>query len=401
MVLGYAGIRFFTSGDLFWSKGMKVLIVLPKIFPLGGVEKLTIDFIKELYEREFIIDLLFLHKIDALHNDKFNDLRYCVNNIFCLDLQINPSYWQFFPSIYKIREILKKEKYDFIESSSVSGTILTCWASFLLPFKLKLILGLHFCRDHPSFGKKRDFLLKYSLKICGSTYIYGVSDTVIKSFSEYNLKNLIVKIPNSLGKEFFSMENDYFKELELKKKLFIKPQSKIILYVGRIDIFKGVQELYESVLPILCDDVYLVLIGVLDENAIIITDNFKNQLKNAGKDKYVTFLGQTLDVRMYMCLSDVLVLPSYSEASPVVLIEALASSLPIVASRIGGILELLDGTDAIFVDVGDSTQLRHAILMALNIEPEIKLEIIKKGVLKVNTYTIENRVDNIISLINQ
>ena len=399
--MGYAGIRFFTSGDLFWSEGMKVLIVLPKIFPLGGVEKLTIDFIKELYEREFIIDLLFLHKIDALHNDKFNDLRHCVNIIFCLDLQINPSYWQFFPSIYKIREILKKEKYDFIESSSVSGTILTCWASFLLPFKLKLILGLHFCRDHPSFGKKRDFLLKYSLKICGSTYIYGVSDTVIKSFSEYNLKNSIVKIPNSLGKEFFSMENDYFKELELKKKLFIKPHSKIILYVGRIDIFKGVQELYEAVLPILCDDVYLVLIGMLDENAIILTDNFKIQLKNAGKDKYVIFLGQTLDVRMYMCLSDVLVLPSYSEAFGIVLIEALACGLPIVASRIDGILELLDGTDAIFTDVGDSNQLRHGILIALNIEPEIKLEIIKKGILKTNTYTIEKRVDNIISLINQ
>ena len=399
--MGYAGIRFVTWGDIFWVEEMKILIVLPKIFPLGGVEKLTIDFIKELYEREFIIDLLFLHKIDALHNDKFNDLRYCVNNIFCLDLQINPSYWQFFPSIYKIREILKKEKYDFIESSSVSGTILTCWASFLLPFKLKLILGLHFCRDHPSFGKKRDFLLKYSLKICGSTYIYGVSDTVIKSFSEYNLKNLIVKIPNSLGKEFFSMENDYFKELELKKKLFIKPQSKIILYVGRIDIFKGVQELYEAVLPILCDDVYLVLIGVLDENAIIITDNFKIQLKNAGKDKYVIFLGQTLDVRHYMYLSDVLVLPSYSEAFGIVLIEALACGLPIVASRIDGILELLDGTDAIFIDVGDSNQLRHGILIALNIEPEIKLEIIKKGILKTNTYTIEKRVDNIISLINQ
>jgi len=197
------------------------------------------------------------------------------------------------------------------------------------------------------------------------------------------------------------MENDYFKELELKKKLFIKPQSKIILYVGRIDIFKGVQELYEAVLPILCDDVYLVLIGVLDENAIIITDNFKIQLKNAGKDKYVIFLGQTLDVRMYMCLSDVLVLPSYSEAFGIVLIEALACGLPIVASRIDGILELLDGTDAIFTDVGDSNQLRHGILIALNIEPEIKLEIIKKGILKTNTYTIEKRVDNIISLINQ
>jgi glycosyltransferase involved in cell wall biosynthesis len=300
-----------------------------------------------------------------------------------------------------LAEILKKEKYDFIESSSVSGTILACWASFLLRCNLKLIIGLHFCRDHPSFGKKRDFLLKYSLKICRSTYIYGVSDTVIKSFSEYSLKNSIVKIPNSLGKEFFNKENNHFKELELKKKLCIKPQSKIVLYVGRIDIFKGVKELFDSVFPILCDDIYLVLIGVIDENAIIITENFKNQLKNAGKDKYVTFLGQTLDVRKYMCLSDVLVLPSYSEAFGIVLLEALASGLPIVASRIDGILELLDGTDSIFVDVGDSIQLRHAILMALNIEPEIKLEIIKKGILRVNTYTIEKRVENIISLINQ
>jgi len=31
MVLGYAGIRFFTRGDIFWVEGLKVLIVLPKI----------------------------------------------------------------------------------------------------------------------------------------------------------------------------------------------------------------------------------------------------------------------------------------------------------------------------------------------------------------------------------
>ena len=249
--------------------------------------------------------------------------------------------------------------------------------------------------------KKKHIDSKYSLKICGSTYIYGVSETVIKSFSEYNLKNSIVKIPNSLGKEFFSIKNNHFNELELKKKIFIPPQSNIVLYVGRIDLFKGVQELYEAIFPILCDDVYLVLIGVVDENAITITENFKIQLKNSGKDKYVIFLGQTLDVRQYMCLSDVLVLPSYSEAFGIVLLEALAAGLLIVASRIDGILELLDGTDSIFVDVGDSIQLRHAILAALNIEPEIKLEIIKKGVLKINIYTIDKRVDNIISLINE
>ena len=64
-------------------------------------------------------------------------------------------------------------------------------------------------------------------------------------------------------------------------------------------------------------------------------------------------------------------------------------------------MELLDGTNAILVDVGDSTQLRHAILIVLNIEPEIKLEVSNSGKLIANTYTIEKRVDNIISLINQ
>lgn len=380
---------------------MRALIVLPKIFPLGGVEKLSIDFIKELYEREYIIDLLFLNKIDALHNESFTDLQYCVNKIFRLELPINPSYFQFFPSVYKIREILIQGKYDFVESSSVSGTILTCWASFLLPFKLKLILGLHFCKNHPSFGKKRDNLLKYSLKICRPFGIYGVSEAVIQSFSEYNLRKPITKIPNSLGKEFFKMEEVNLDKFELNNSLAIKQHSKLILFVGRIDIFKGIQELYESVFSILGDDICLVIIGVMDENAISVTNNFKIRLKNEGKENFLIFLGHILDVRKYMSLCDVLVLPSYSEASPVVLLEALACGLPIVASRIDGILELLDGTDAIFVDVGDSTQLGNAILMALNIEPEIKLEVINKGRLIANTYTVEKRVDNIISLINQ
>ena len=399
--MGLVYIRFSDWGDLFWGTGMRALIVLPKIFPLGGVEKLTIDLIKELYEREYIIDLLFLNKIDALHNESFTDLQYCVNKIFRLELPINPSYFQFFPSVYKIREILTQGKYDFVESSSVSGTILTCWASFLLPFKLNLIIGLHFCRNHPSFSKKRDYLLKYSLKICRPLRIYGVSEAVIESFSDYNLRKPITKIPNSLGKEFFKMEEVNLDKFELNNSLAIKQHSKIILFVGRIDIFKGIQELYESVFSILGDDICLVIIGVMDENAISITNNFKIRLKNEGKENFLIFLGHILDVRKYMSLCDVLVLPSYSEASPVVLLEALACGLPIVASRIDGILELLDGTDAIFVDVGDSTQLGNAILMALNIEPEIKLEVINKGRLIANTYTVEKRVDNIISLINQ
>lgn len=39
MVLGFAGIRLFDWGNLFWGEGMKVLIVVTKLYPLGGVVK--------------------------------------------------------------------------------------------------------------------------------------------------------------------------------------------------------------------------------------------------------------------------------------------------------------------------------------------------------------------------
>jgi hypothetical protein len=41
MVLGYAGIRFFTRGNLFWVEGMRVLIVLPKIISFRKSDEMS------------------------------------------------------------------------------------------------------------------------------------------------------------------------------------------------------------------------------------------------------------------------------------------------------------------------------------------------------------------------
>ena len=80
----------------------------------------------------------------------------------------------------------------------------------------------------------------------------------------------------------------------------------------------------------------------------------------------VTFLGDRSkeEVAALMRAADLFVLPSLAENLPVVLIEAMASGLPAVATRVGGVPEMLETGDGVLVDPGDASALAAAIRTA-------------------------------------
>jgi len=86
----------------------------------------------------------------------------------------------------------------------------------------------------------------------------------------------------------------------------------------------------------------------------------------AGVHPQVRFMGHRDDVPAILSASDLFVLSSESEASPNVVIEAMAASLPVVASRVGGIPELVaDGVTGHLVAPGDSDALAATLLNLL------------------------------------
>jgi glycosyltransferase involved in cell wall biosynthesis len=90
-----------------------------------------------------------------------------------------------------------------------------------------------------------------------------------------------------------------------------------------------------------------------------------------GLKERIKFLGYRSDMANLLCVADSLVLPSLFEGFPLVVLEAMAANVPIVATDIGGTNELIeDGIHGRLVPVGDSVTLAQAIIETLT-QPEM------------------------------
>lgn len=132
-----------------------------------------------------------------------------------------------------------------------------------------------------------------------------------------------------------------------------------LLFVGRLAAVKGVPVLLDA-LRSLPEGWHMTIIGDGPDRAAL-------EAQAAGLP--VEFVGYKSQAEVAQALSrtDLFVLPSFAEGVPVVLMEAMASGVPVVTTRIAGVPELVgDGVHGALVPPGDADALRAAIAQALS-----------------------------------
>ena len=145
-----------------------------------------------------------------------------------------------------------------------------------------------------------------------------------------------VLLPNGVDRAIFHPQP----RAEARLALGLPEHDRIILYVGGLDPEKGVRELVDAFAALrLASPVplHLVLVGEGSLDAEL-------RARSAALGPGGLILAGSRDlpgVALHLGAADVLVLPSWAEGTPNVVLEALASGRPVVASRVGGIPDLL------------------------------------------------------------
>jgi glycosyltransferase involved in cell wall biosynthesis len=152
---------------------------------------------------------------------------------------------------------------------------------------------------------------------------------------------------------------------ELKARLGISEDECIVLAVGRlskekaqIDLLRAFKNLRDMNPQI---NARLVIVGDGPER-----DSLEATALTLGISGCVIFAGQVRNVQLYYAAANVLANPSHSEGSPYVLLEATAAGLPIIATSVGGVPEMVeDHESALVVPARDPQAMAAAIARVL------------------------------------
>lgn len=148
-----------------------------------------------------------------------------------------------------------------------------------------------------------------------------------------------------------------------------------LLFVGRHAGVKGLFVLLEALDRVARPDLRLTLIGDGPDRT-----DLEAEARRRGLDaRFLGYRSQD-EVADALRAADALVLPSFAEGVPVVLMEAAASGLPVIATRVGGVEELVsDGETGLVVPPGDVDALARAIDRLADMPPEARAKMGRRG----------------------
>ena len=171
------------------------------------------------------------------------------------------------------------------------------------------------------------------------------------------------RIPNAVDTARFCPVSPERKR-GLRRRLGLPVDARIVAYTGRLVTYKGVP-LLAAIWPRIVAmhaDALLLLVGTggLDMHAC--EDELRRSVQQQGLERHVVFTGSVQNVHEYLQAADLFAFPTENDAFPSSVIEAMATGLPVIATPVGAIPEIIqDGANGLLVPPGDPAAPEAAI----------------------------------------
>jgi len=332
-------------------KRIKLLFITNEL-AAGGVQRIVVDFASRLNGEQFAVSVATLWDrpdYDFNRSDLHPDVE-LKNFLF-------KRFWDF-GAWYRLYRYIKKNRFDVVFTQLFMSDLFGRTAAYLARTPVIVMAVQNII---PGFPKKyilTDRLLMHITDACLSP-TQTISDYAREVVGVPEKKIHLVQT-NSVDLRRFKAP---FDRKQVRRSIDVPEQSRIIITVGRMIEQKGHTILLKAIPRVLQQesDTYIVFVGTGG-----LEPDLKKEARELGIESHVRFLGVRKDVPDLLRSADVFVLPSIWEGQGMVLFEAMFSNLPIVASRVGGIPDVIESEQTgLLCEPGDPKELARSLVRIL------------------------------------
>lgn len=278
-------------------------------------------------------------------------------------IERKPSPWRDLRALVRLVMLFYRERFNLVHSITPKAGLLTMLAGWLsgVPVRIHTFTGQVWANNS---GWKRVFLKTFDRVI-----VLFATDVLVDSPSQRDFlvaegillpgKGRVIGQGSVCGVDSQRFHPDVHIRNLVRAELGIEPEQTTILFLGRLNRDKGVLDLALAFFEIASQnhDVVLVLVGAEEDVS------FSRVQEICGvHHEQLRRVSFTPTPERYMAAADIFCLPSYREGFGQVIIEAAASGVPTVASRIYGITDAVeDGKTGLLFSPGNISALANAL----------------------------------------
>jgi glycosyltransferase involved in cell wall biosynthesis len=276
-------------------------------------------------------------------------------------------------SLIKLTKYLLRTKPLIVHSHTPKAGIISMMASKIanVPLRLHTVAGLPLMEASGIKQKILIFVEKLTYKCATNVYSNsaGMYDFILENnfINKDKIKMLANGSTNGIDTSYFSNSNitEATKE-ELKDSLRITKNDFVFVFVGRLVGDKGINELVLAFKKLLVynTNIKLLLVGFQEDQLDPLSESTLNEINSNRK---ILSVGYQNDIRPYLSISNCLVLPSYREGFPNVVMQAGAMDLPSIVTNINGCNEIIiDNINGLLVKSKNCYELEKAMYKIFN-----------------------------------
>lgn len=335
----------------------KILFVVTK--PVwGGAQKYVYDLAANLPQGEF--DCAIAAGGEGILTDKLREIGIRILSV--PGLQRDVYLFKEIFSFWQLRKLFSAERPDIIHlNSSKAGVLgsIAARASFLGPRRPKMVFTVHgwgFNEDRPFWQKTIIFLASWFASFFQDAVIL-INSKDLDSAKKFIPRKKLHLIFNGIANPEFLPRAHARQLFSEKMNHALEPQTPLIGTIAELTKNKGLQYFIDALGNLADKDFRAVIIGDGEEK-----DKLNMQIQKRGLSNKVHLAGFMPDAKKYLSGFDIFALSSVKEGLPYVLMEAMHAGLPIVATRVGGVPDMIEhGRSGLMVSPRNTSHLAEAL----------------------------------------